>query len=98
MPHTLPLTTAQPNCGDSASGISPGEKLVMETPRELIESFAAVRLPSKADSRLQWLMDRNSAGQLQGVEFEELEALVELSENLSLLRAKALHALGRQPT
>jgi hypothetical protein len=75
-----------------------GEKPVMEIPRELVESFAAVRLPSKTDTRLTWLMDRNSAGQLQTVEFEEMEALVGLSANLSLLRAEALHVLGRQPT
>jgi hypothetical protein len=67
----------------------------MEAPVELIESFAAVRLPSKTDARLQWLMDRHSLGQLHPAEREELEGLVELSENLSLLRARALHLLGR---
>ena len=70
----------------------------LETPRELIESFAAVRLPPKTDALLQSLMDRNSVGQLQVHEREELEALVELSENLSLLRAKALLVLGWEPT
>lgn len=71
---------------------------VLEAPRELIESFAAVRFPPKTDARLQWLMDRNSAGQLQPHERDELEALMELSEHLSLLRAKALRVLGRVPT
>jgi hypothetical protein len=34
---------------------------------------------------------------LHGSEREELEALVELSERLSLLRAEALQILGKQP-
>ena len=70
---------------------------VLETPRELIELFAEVRFPPKTDARLQALMDRNSAGQLQPHERDEFEALVELSTQLSLLRAKALHVLGRHP-
>lgn len=71
---------------------------MLEIPRSLIESFAAIRFPAKTDARLQWLMDRNTQGQLQPLEREELEALVELSEYLSLLRAQALHILDRQPT
>jgi hypothetical protein len=43
------------------------------------------------------LMDRNSAGWLTPDEREELEALVELSERLALLRARALLLLGRRP-
>ena len=86
MPATLPSPTSQAG------------SRVLEAPRELIESFAAVKFPAKTDARLQWLMDRNTQGQLQTQEREELESLVELSEDLSLLRAKALHILGRQPT
>lgn len=70
---------------------------VLVAPRELIELFADVRIPPKTDARLQFLMDRNSAGQLQPHEHDELESLVELSTQLSLLRARALHVLGRQP-
>jgi hypothetical protein len=70
---------------------------VLEAPRDLIELFADVRFPPKTDARLQALMDRNSAGQLQPHERDELESLVELSTQLSLLRARALHVLGRQP-
>lgn len=69
----------------------------MEAPRDVIESFAEVRLPARADARLQHLMDRNTDGRLQPHERDELETLVELSEKLSLLRAKALHVLGRLP-
>jgi len=42
-------------------------------------------------------MDRNNEGLLQGSETAELEALVELSEQISLVRAEALQILGKQP-
>jgi len=42
-------------------------------------------------------MDRNNEGLLQESEKEELEALVELSEQVSLVRGEALQILGRQP-
>ncbi len=70
---------------------------MLDTPRDLVQSFADVRLPSKTDARLQSLMDRNTEGQLTPQEREDLESLVELSETLSLLRARAMHVLGRQP-
>ncbi len=66
-------------------------------PLELAETVAVLRLTPKADQRLQELMDRNTNGLLTETEREDLEALIELSENLSLLRAKALLVLGRKP-
>jgi len=54
-----------------------------------IESVGNLRFASKADHRLQELMDRNNEGHLQNSEREELEAWVELSEQLSLVRAEA---------
>jgi len=42
-------------------------------------------------------MDRNNEGVLQESEREELEALVELSEQLSIVRGEALQILGKQP-
>ncbi len=42
-------------------------------------------------------MDRNNDGLLLEPEKEELEALVELSEQLSLVRGEALQILGKQP-
>jgi hypothetical protein len=54
-------------------------------------------LPPRADRRLQDLMDRNNEGKLTESERADLEALVELSESLSIVRAEALHLLGRQP-
>ena len=70
---------------------------VVQAPLEMIEAVAALRLPPKADRRVQDLMDRNTEGALTPGEREELEALVELSESMSLVRAQALHLLGRRP-
>ena len=64
---------------------------------EWVATIGELRLPSKSDMRLQQLMDRNNEGDLSSPEREELEALVELSERLSLVRAEALHLLGREP-
>ena len=47
---------------------------------------------------LQALKDRNNEGLLSEQEQADLEALAELSERLSLVRAKALHLLGRNQT
>jgi hypothetical protein len=43
---------------------------------------------------MQVLMDRNNEGLLGQDEKDELESLVEVSENMSLLRAKALRMDG----
>jgi hypothetical protein len=79
--------------------MSEGKGLAMSTmqdPRELAEAVVALRLTPKADQRLQELMDRNTNGLLTDNEREELAALVEMSETISLLRAKALLFLGRK--
>ena len=68
---------------------------VVQAPRQMIESVAALRFPPQADRRLQLLMDRNTEGALTDEERQELAALVELSEAMSLVRAQALHVLGR---
>jgi hypothetical protein len=70
---------------------------IAKAPREMVEAVAALHLPPKADRRLQHLMDRNTEGALTPEEKEELEALVELSETIALVRAKALHLLGWNP-
>jgi hypothetical protein len=66
-------------------------------PVDWIEAVGNLRFPAKTDHRLQDLMDRNNEGLLQESEREELEALVELSERLSLVRGEALQILGKQP-
>ena len=70
---------------------------VMDAPVDWIKSVGRLRFPPKADHRLQDLMDHNSDGLLSGVEREELEALAELIEDMSLVRAGALQMLGKQP-
>jgi hypothetical protein len=71
---------------------------VIEAPRALVESVAAMRFPARTDALLQSLMARNTNGQLTPDEREELEALAELSETIALVRAQALRLLGRTPT
>ena len=69
----------------------------IDAPLEWVETVGNLRLPPKADQRLQELMDRNNEGLLTEAERADLESLVELSERLSLVRAEALHLLGRKP-
>ena len=69
----------------------------IDAPLEWVESVGNLRLPPKADRRLQELMDRNNEGLLTEAERADLESLVELSERISLVRAEALHLLGRKP-
>ena len=66
-------------------------------PVDWVKAVGNLHFPSKADHRLQDLMDRNNEGLLRGTEKEELEALVELSEQLALVRGEALQILGKQP-
>jgi hypothetical protein len=66
-------------------------------PVDCVEAVGNLHLPSKADHRLQELMDCNNEGLLQESEKQELEALGELSEQLSLVRGAALQILGKQP-
>jgi hypothetical protein len=67
-------------------------------PLEFLESLADLRFPQKTDALLQQLMDHNTEGKLTPAERDELEALVELSERLGLLRAQAMRLLGCQPS
>jgi hypothetical protein len=66
-------------------------------PSDFVESLSRLRFPPESDSRLQELMTRNTEGALSPQEHHELQSLVELSEMLSLIRAKALMSLGRSP-
>jgi hypothetical protein len=67
--------------------------VVIEAPREFVEALAEMKFPPKTDALLQSLMDRNTEGELSETEREELEALVELSETMSLYRAQAMQLL-----
>jgi hypothetical protein len=76
---------------------SNGVNSTIAAPVDWVEAVGNLHFPSKADRRLQELMERNNEGLLKESEREELEALVELSEELALVRAEALQILGRQP-
>ncbi len=69
----------------------------ISAPSDWIESISRLGFLPKTNKRLQQLMDRNNEGTLTEEEREDLESLVELSEQLSLVRAEALHLLGRRP-
>ena len=70
---------------------------MIEAPMDLMEAVAHLRLPPHADRQLQELMNANNNGALTDWERDQLAALVEWSETVSLLRARALHILGEQP-
>jgi hypothetical protein len=70
---------------------------VVPAPVDWVESVSRLRLPAKADRRLKELMDRNNDGLLTEPERAEMDSLVEMSETISLVRAEALHLLGRTP-
>lgn len=69
----------------------------IDAPLEWVESISLLKFPELANQRLQELMDRNNEGTLTDNERVDLAALVELSERISLIRAEALHLLGRKP-
>jgi hypothetical protein len=69
----------------------------LSAPVDWIESVSDLKLPPTADQRLLELMDRNNEGLLDERERAELQALVDLSQRLSLVRATALRLLGRTP-
>ena len=78
--------------------MSHAQTAVVSAPIDWIERVTQLRLPAGSDCRLQWLMDRNNDAKLGPQERAELEALLELSEELALVRAEAFHLLGRKPT
>ena len=69
----------------------------VDAPLQWVETVATLKLPDQADRHLQDLMDRKNEGKLTDQERADLAALAELSERLSLVRAEALHLLGRKP-
>lgn len=69
----------------------------ISAPTDWVEHVSELRLPPRTDRRLQQLMDRNNEGRLGTDERAELESLVEMSEALAIVRAEALHLLGRKP-
>lgn len=65
----------------------------IHVPVELVEAIAELRLPAYVDRQFQGLMDANNEGRLSDSEIDQLASLVEWTESVSLLRARALHVL-----
>jgi hypothetical protein len=70
---------------------------VVSAPTDWVELVSDLRLPPRADRRLQDLMGRNTEGQLTAGERDELESLAEVSETLFAGPCRALRLLGRTP-
>lgn len=69
---------------------------IPEPVMHFLEQLADMRFTPEADARIQQLMDRNNDGELTPSEHQELASLASLSEQMSLVRARALVLLGRQ--
>ena len=69
---------------------------VISAPKNWVDSVSHLRLPPRSAKRMQDLMDRNTEGALGPLEQEELEALVEWSEEVSLIKAEAMNLLARE--
>lgn len=65
-------------------------------PETWVKSVSQLKFPATTDQRLQLLMDRNNEGQLNSDERLDLEALVDMSEEISLVRAEALRLLDQK--
>ncbi|MBI2920224.1 MAG: hypothetical protein HYY18_03960 [Planctomycetes bacterium] len=61
----------------------------IEAPFEYIEELANLEIPAVTQGKLRDLMDRNTEGKLSEDERQNLQALVELSEQLALIRGQA---------
>jgi hypothetical protein len=67
----------------------------IEAPLDFVQELAAFQFPASTQERLDRLMERNAEGVIEPAEREELKALVELNERLSILKGRALLLLGR---
>lgn len=61
----------------------------IETPVDFLEEMANFAFPSSTQEKLDDLMDKNNDGKLTDSEKNELKALVELNERVSLVKARA---------
>ena len=61
----------------------------IQAPFEYIEEIANLEFPTVTQGKLRDLMERNNEGGLSDGERQDLQALVELSERLALIRGQA---------
>lgn len=62
-----------------------------------VDDLTDIRFSPAMNARVQHLMDLNNDGKLSAAEREELESLVDWSEQISLVRARALQFMGKKP-
>ena len=62
-----------------------------------VNDLTDMRFTPAMNARIHDLMDRNNEGTLSPSERQELESLVDWSEQISLVRAKALQFMGKKP-
>lgn len=62
----------------------------IEIPIQFLEEMANFQFPGSTQERLDCLMDKNNEGLLEEDERQELWALVDINERVSLLKGKAL--------
>ena len=65
-------------------------------PLDLLEEIANLELPPSTQGALARLMDKNTEGHLSPTEREELQALVDLNERVSVLKGRARLLLREQ--
>jgi len=61
----------------------------IEIPVQFLMEMARFELPASTQEKLDRLMDKNNEGLLSDEEREELKALVEINERVSLLKGRA---------
>lgn len=71
---------------------------MMQVPRDLLEQVANMRFDDQLNARLQDLMDRNNFGRLSDSERAELSHYARLNQMMTILRGRALIALGQRPS
>jgi hypothetical protein len=86
---------------ETVANESPGTPRVLDDVglRKQFEELAVFAFPDTVQARMGGLMEKNNEGKLTSNEHEELRALVELSELVSILKGQArlfLHHLAQQ--
>lgn len=61
----------------------------IEIPIQFLEEMANFQFPASTQEKLNQLMDKNNEGKLLEEEREELSALIEINERVSLLKGQA---------
>ena len=89
-PESSPIDKGVPRKDDL---LVPTSSTTIPAPKDWVLSVSRLQFPDSTDQRLRELMDKNTEGELSAEERRELQALVEMSEELSLVRAEALQLL-----